>query len=243
MQRFEEYDSLIRSITELVENELNLYTRNLILYGSYERIYKKNFGTVPPIIAGTSDVDLVLIIDVDDVDPEMDIESSSLNIHLFGKHNFNNQIDYHLQLLVSEIFMNRKNPETETGNDFIIDDGLGQTKLFLRLIGDANDPSIKYDTREVRDKIASEMKAEKETIKEVLQNEFNIKSTKGNQEEPLLIEDESQQDFLIEWEAPIVDSIKKPTLEKKKTKPKGNKKEEKDFIIIWEEENDTIKDF
>lgn len=70
MYKFEEYDSLIQRITELVETELNLYTRNLILYGSYERVFKKKYDTVPPIIAGTSDVDLVLIIDVDDVDPE-----------------------------------------------------------------------------------------------------------------------------------------------------------------------------
>lgn len=70
MYKFEEYDSLIRCIIDLVENELSLYTRNLILYGSYERVYKKKYDTVPPIIAGTSDVDLVLILDVDDVDPE-----------------------------------------------------------------------------------------------------------------------------------------------------------------------------
>ncbi len=45
--------------------------------------------------------------------PEMDIESSSLNIHLFGNHNFDNTIDYHLQLLISEIFLNKNIKEVE----------------------------------------------------------------------------------------------------------------------------------
>ncbi len=173
--------------------------------------------------------------------PEMDIESSSLNIHLFGNHNFDNTIDYHLQLLVSEIFLNKKNTKSFTGDDFIKDDGVGQTKLFLRLTGDAKDPVVKFDTREVRDKIESDLIKERQTLKKVLQDEFKIKSTEDTLEEPLLIEEESQKDFIIEWEKSEKDSILLPPQKMDSPPQKKEKSPEKDFIIIWDEENDTIK--
>ena len=175
--------------------------------------------------------------------PEMDIASSSLNIHLSGNHNFDNTIDYHLQLLVSEIFLNKKNMETQTGNDFIKDDGLGQTKLYLRLTGNAKNPDIKYDTREVRDKISTDLKKEKETIKKVLQDEFKIKPGEEAQKDSLLIENESQKDFIIDWEESTLDTIKKQPQKTETAIPKKKKSSEKDFIIIWDEENDTIKEF
>lgn len=173
--------------------------------------------------------------------PDMDIESSSLNIHLFGNHNFDNTIDYHLQLLVSEIFLNKNIKESDIGSDFIKDDGLGRTKLFIRLTGNAKDPNVKYDTPEVRDKIATDLKKEKETLKKVLQEEFKIKSTEENTEEALLIESENQKDFIIEFEEPTLDSIPSKPQKKDKEKSQKKKNSEKDFIIIWDEENDTIK--
>lgn len=173
--------------------------------------------------------------------PAMDIESSSLNIHLFGNHDFDNKIDYHLQLLVSEIFLKKNVTETETGNDFVKDDGLGQTKLFIRLTGNANNPVVTYDTREVRDKIASDLKQEKENIKQALQDEFKIQPSDKEEEQPLLIEEEGQKDFIIEWEKTKEDSVNKQSQEKAQKKVKKKKSNEKDFIIIWDEENDTIK--
>jgi hypothetical protein len=175
--------------------------------------------------------------------PEMDIESSSLNLHLFGNHHFNNTIDYHVQLLVSEVFLNKKNTQSQIGDDFIVDDGLGRTKLYLRLTGDAHDPVVKYDTREVTEKISSDLKKEKETIKKILQDEFNIKKAENNQDQPQLKENESRKDFIIEWEETKKDTIKSQAPTNEKTNPKKKKASEKDFIILWDEEKDTIKKF
>ncbi len=117
---------------------------------------------------------------------------------------------------------------------------MGQTKLFIRLTGDASNPLVKYDTREVRDKIATDLKKEKETLKKVLQDEFKIQTATENPKDTLLIENDSQKDFIIEFEEPEKDSLQiKP--QKSKDKSKKKKNSEKDFIIIWDEENDTIK--
>ena len=173
--------------------------------------------------------------------PTMDIQSSSLNLSLYGEHTFDNEINYHVQLLLSEIINRKEATEEDLGDNFVQDDGLGHTKVFLSMSGSADDPVVKYDTREVRDKIASDLKKEKNELKKAFRNEFgeepgpdapgqDIKGSGSG----------SGKDFTIEWE------------ETKEARPKENqavrtdpvKKEKapvkKDFIIQWDEQKDTI---
>jgi hypothetical protein len=170
--------------------------------------------------------------------PQMDIESSSLNINLFGNHNFNNQIDYHIQLLAAEILVKKTRIKEDIGDNFVNDDGLGKTKLYLRLTGDANNPVVKFDSREVSKKIANELKEEKETFKKVIRDEFKLKSKEKEEIQPKLIEAENQQNFIIDWEKDSTQTL--PPINKK-VKPDTNKTKEKEFIIIWDEEEDTLK--
>jgi hypothetical protein len=62
----EEYSNLLGEFTSAVEDELLQYVRGLILYGSYHKERNEPGWIVP----GTSDLDLVLIVDVDDVNPK-----------------------------------------------------------------------------------------------------------------------------------------------------------------------------
>ena len=62
-----EYSNLLADFTNAVESELLAYVRGLILYGSFQKEQDKGPGWIIP---GTSDLDLVLIIDVDDVNPK-----------------------------------------------------------------------------------------------------------------------------------------------------------------------------
>ena len=62
-----EYSNLLSEFTSAVESELLAYVRGLILYGSYQKEQDKGPGWIVP---GTSDLDLVLIIDVDDINPK-----------------------------------------------------------------------------------------------------------------------------------------------------------------------------
>ena len=58
--------------------------------------------------------------------PAMDISSSALNLHISGVHDFDNQVDYQLQLLLSDI-LGKKVKEQNTEFGQVEDDGLGRT--------------------------------------------------------------------------------------------------------------------
>ena len=179
---------------------------------------------------------------------EMDVESNTLNINISGTHTFQNQIDYHVKILLSELLSMEKWKEEQIDGIFTEGDGLGRTTLFLKMTGDANDPDIKYDTKAVRKKISSDFKSEKEELKKAFRKEF-IRENKieESEKEYFEIEDTNQPDFKIEWEKDSVefvyDSIENKVKPAQKKKPSGKKNSDKeDFIIVWdEEEGDTLK--
>ena len=179
--------------------------------------------------------------------PEMDIASNTVNLKLNGTHSFQNEVDYHIQILLSELISKENRKEEDIEGIFTQDDGLGKTTLFIKMTGNGNDPEIKYDTREVRKKIASDMKNERKEIKEVFKKEFDWFANKKQNQEPaeeeIIQENKGQQDFIIEWEKEKVnDSLDlNPAPEKPDPIKKENKNDSKDFIILWDEENDTIK--
>jgi len=177
--------------------------------------------------------------------PEMDIESNTLDLKISGTHSFQNEIDYHIQVLLSELISINKYKEEDIEGIFTQDDGLGKTTLFLKMTGNANDPDIKYDAKEVRKKIAKDLKNERNEIKEAFKKEFGNKENKPEQNELNLIkENDDGQNFIIEWEEDEQknDSLNMKTpSQKPKPKKKENKEDSNEFIILWDEENDTIK--
>ncbi|MFX0013976.1 MAG: hypothetical protein ACFFB2_18455 [Promethearchaeota archaeon] len=66
MSWYDEYNNLLEEFTSAVEDELLQYVRGLILYGSYRREQDETGWIIP----GISDIDLVLIVDVDDINEE-----------------------------------------------------------------------------------------------------------------------------------------------------------------------------
>ena len=173
--------------------------------------------------------------------PEMDIESNTLNLKLNGNHSFDNMIDYHVQVKLAEI-LNRNKKETEQIDGiFEKEDPTDGANLFLRMTGNARDPQIKYDVKAVQKKLSNDFKDEGKELKDAFRKEF--KFLEGEDDSELILEEkDGQKDFLIEWEEDPTDSLIEPPVkpEKRKKKPTKKKKEEKDFIISWDEENDTI---
>ena len=109
--------------------------------------------------------------------PEMDIESNSLDLKIYGNHTFSNIIDYHVRVLLAELLSKKdRKKEEEIEGIFPEEDGLGKTTLFLRMTGNANDPDISYDTKEVRKKISADMTKEKKEIKEAFRRQIRIKN-------------------------------------------------------------------
>lgn len=103
--------------------------------------------------------------------PEMEIKSSALDLTASGTHTFSNQIDYKLQLYLSQL-LGKKVKEQNTEFGKIEDDGLGRTKLFLTMKGALANPKITYDRKGVEQKITQDIKQEKQTFKTLIKQEF-----------------------------------------------------------------------
>jgi hypothetical protein len=176
--------------------------------------------------------------------PEMDIESSTLNLKIFGSHSFKNKIDYHVRVLLSDLLSKQeKKKEEEIEGIFTEDDGLGKTTLFLHMVGDAEDPDIKYDTKEVRKKLSADMQIEKKEIKNAFKREFGSKENdrQYGSEEDFNTQPLNGKDFKIEWEQDEIEHVEKEELPLKTETQPEKKSGKKEFIIEWDEENDTLR--
>jgi len=118
--------------------------------------------------------------------PDMEINSSALSLKLSGEHTFENEIDYRIQVLLSEILARKnrqsRNPQEQYGD--IIDDGLGRTTLFLRVTGTTDVPVFRYDTQGVREKMRDNLRREGQNLRDALRREFG-----GNTEPETLAPD------------------------------------------------------
>ncbi len=145
--------------------------------------------------------------------PDMEINSSALNIKLSGEHSFENIIDYRLQVLLSDILAQknreRRNPQEQYGD--IIDDGSGQVTLFLLVTGTINDPVFQYDYRGARKKLRNDLREERKELREILKDEFSWirrggeKSVedsimKERRKETERIEKQEEGEFVIEFD-------------------------------------------
>lgn len=144
--------------------------------------------------------------------PLMEVSSNVLNMQLQGEHTFENEIDYRIRVLLSDLLSRqhreRRNPQEDYGE--IIDDGLGRTTLFLRLTGTTLDPVLRYDQEGVREKLRTDFREERQNLRNILREEFRFLSrenkdsldTKINarEAERQLIKKQEENGFIIEWE-------------------------------------------
>ncbi|MBM3435789.1 MAG: hypothetical protein FJY07_06185, partial [Bacteroidetes bacterium] len=176
--------------------------------------------------------------------PEMDIQSSTLNLRLNGTHAFSNSIEYHISILLSELLQKKeKKKEEDINGIFPEEDGLGNTTLYLSMKGNVEDPDISYDTKAVRKKIATDFRNEQQDLKEAFQNEFG--SRDQSQKDDKIVNESKPagakgKDFKIEWEEETEASAESSVIPGQQiVSPK--KPAKKEFVIDWDEENDTIK--
>ncbi|HOY31708.1 MAG TPA: AsmA-like C-terminal region-containing protein [Bacteroidales bacterium] len=142
--------------------------------------------------------------------PEMEINSSAIDFKVNGTHGFDQQIDYHLNVLISQL---RGSGEKQDGQvediGQITDDGLHKEKYFFRITGTVDNPVYHtLDKEGYKTNIKTSLTKEKETLKEILNREFG---------------------WFKKDSAVNKTNVKKP-------------KESYDFNVIWDEEEDTIKD-
>ena len=149
--------------------------------------------------------------------PDMTIQSSALDLQLSGRHSFDNEVDYRLQVLLSDLLgsqhRSRRNPQEQYGE--IMDDGLGRTTLFLKITGTTREPVLGYDYAGVRDKLRDDLREERRNLANILREEFSFLSRPGRdslppdtangdrperEKERQILQKQEEGHFVIEWE-------------------------------------------
>jgi hypothetical protein len=151
------------------------------------------------------------------------IQNSALNLEFYGKHDFDNNIDYHIKLLLSDFLAKRpgKNKQFDDELSFTEKDPDNKRTVFLSMKGNIKDPIIKFDRKAMKEKIKEDIKNEKNNLKAILNEEFGLfkKDTTLNRKTN---SNKSNQVFLI-------DNGNKTPEKKDKLQPKKEKQEEEDF--------------
>jgi hypothetical protein len=149
--------------------------------------------------------------------PAMEIKSSAIDIIASGEHTFDNVIDYHIKLLLSDLMAQKAKKAKKENEEFGIveDDGLGKTSLYVLVTGTVDNPVYKYDAKGVKAKIAVGFIKEKQNLKTILNEEFGwfkkdtaVKAKTIEQKTKLKPKDKKKENlkkqeegkFIIEWE-------------------------------------------
>ena len=108
--------------------------------------------------------------------PKTTIKSTALNMELWGKHTFDNQIDYHIQLLISELLAKkqRSNKSFDEELSIVENDPENRRSVFILMTGPIDNPTIRYDRKGAKQKIKEDIQIEKQTIKQLLKEEFGL---------------------------------------------------------------------
>ena len=130
--------------------------------------------------------------------PQMDVKSSAADLSVNGKHSFDNDYEYHIKMLLSEILSKKRkrnrNNETEFG--VVQDDGLGRTSLLLKIENKGNDVKVGYDIKAAGSEIKNNVKSERQNLKTILNQEYGwFKSDTVVKQKPA-----EKSRFRITWE-------------------------------------------
>lgn len=108
--------------------------------------------------------------------PKTSIKSNAINLELWGKHSFDNIIDYHIQILMSELIAKRpnKNKNFDDELSLVENDPENRRSLFIVMSGPIDNPTFKYDKKGAKEKIREDIKQEKQTLKQIFKEEFGL---------------------------------------------------------------------
>jgi hypothetical protein len=151
--------------------------------------------------------------------PDMDVNSSAINLRVSGTHSLRGEYQYRIQLNLSDVLFNKATRRKAENQEFgvVEDDGSGKTKIFLKLEGDSNDFKVSYDGAGARESFRESLRREKLNIKTILRDEFSFFNRIKRQSDSLKINADSL--------GVVVKTVKKPA--------KGKDNPPK-FIIEWD---------
>jgi hypothetical protein len=134
--------------------------------------------------------------------PKMNISSSAMNIDIEGTHNFDNEIDYGLKILLTELKKQDNKERVEDEYGAIVEDEKRKATWHFRITGTVDNPQfVPVDVKSVYSSIKEDMKKEKESIKTILKEEFGGKKTKKDTTENIIEHKEGESPkLIIKWD-------------------------------------------
>jgi len=128
--------------------------------------------------------------------PTMEIKSSALSVFISGSHTFEQEIDYRIKLLLSELMstkFRKKNTQikkTEFGE--IKENGKIFNTIYFKMTGNSENPNISFDGIRFREDVQKGITQEKETITTIIKEDILLTKEQEKQEKG--------QDVIIEWD-------------------------------------------
>ena len=128
--------------------------------------------------------------------PTMEIKSSALSVFISGSHTFEQEIDYRIKLLLSELmstkFRKRNTQIKKTEFGEIKENGKIFNTIYFKMTGNSEAPNISFDGIRFREDVQKEISQEKETITNIIKEDILLTKEQEKQEKG--------QDVIIEWD-------------------------------------------
>ncbi len=131
--------------------------------------------------------------------PQMEVRSSAVDLSVNGKHSFDNDYEYHVKVLLSEILSRQRNKNKSNVTEFgeIEDDGLGRTSMLLKIVYKGEDVRVSYDMKAAANAVKDNLKSEKKTLKTILNQEYGwYKDDTASMEKPV----EKKPRYKVTWD-------------------------------------------
>jgi hypothetical protein len=131
--------------------------------------------------------------------PQMEVKSSAADLSVNGKHSFDNDYEYHVKILLSQILSRKRSKYKSNVTEFgvVEDDGLGRTSLLLRIAGKGEVAKVGYDMKAAGAEVKNNIKKEKQTLKTILNQEYGwYKGDSSLSQKPA----EKKSRFKISWD-------------------------------------------
>lgn len=146
--------------------------------------------------------------------PQMEIKSSAADLSVNGVHSFDNNFEYHVKMLLSEILSNKARKNRKLSDEFgeVEDDGLGRTSVFLKITGSGEDVDVAYDMKAAGDQIRESIKEEKKNLKTIINEEYGLYKENSDQEK----RESTRPRFRIEWDGLDSTAVEEEPVRKRK---------------------------
>lgn len=110
--------------------------------------------------------------------PQMEIISNVSTITVSGTHTFDQHIDYHFMVPLSQF--RKEDPDSRFGD---IEESGGGMNVFLKMSGATDDYKVSYDTKAMKNKVVEDIRKEGQELKEIFKKKDRKTDTKVGLEE------------------------------------------------------------